>query len=218
MVVPSFEKSRMAFSVTLHDVGEQDASMVRSVAAAKSPGSARNLATISSSVGAPKHRSMTATFSSVSTAPVGEGSAPAAASRSASSQAAAAASPVRPGVHFRTRSSRSLGTLAEGTKCVARPARRQSHAVSLEPVMPTYRPTLNPSFSRPSLCVEPTSGKKPMAISGFAKTVLSVATLNGPWLLRPTPPPMVMPSQMLTWQQPVRCRSVARRWTMAYSS
>ena len=33
----------------------------------------------------------------------------------------------------------------------------------------------------------PTSGNRPIKVSGMAKTVCSVATLNGPWTDSPTP-------------------------------
>ena len=41
----------------------------------------------------------------------------------------------------------------------------------------------------------PTSGKKPMAVSGIAKVVLGVAMRYWPGMDRPTPPPMTMPSR-----------------------
>ena len=50
------------------------------------------------------------------------------------------------------------------------------------------------------------------------KRVFSVTIRKGPWVDRPTPPPMVMPSHKLTWQQPVRSKRVANLKISPYSS
>lgn len=46
-----------------------------------------------------------------------------------------------------------------------------------------------PGTSLGSAHVAPTSGNNPMAVSGIAKTVVSVATRCEPWIDKPTPPP-----------------------------
>ena len=46
--------------------------------------------------------------------------------------------------------------------------------------------------------VPPTSGKRPIPVSGMAKTVFSVATRYFPWTDSPTPPPIVIPSMRAT--------------------
>lgn len=48
------------------------------------------------------------------------------------------------------------------------------------PISPSSRGKKNPP---------PTSGKKPMVVSGIANKVLSVAIRNGAWTDKPTPPP-----------------------------
>ena len=52
---------------------------------------------------------------------------------------------------------------------------------------------ISPS-SRGRKKLAPTSGKKPMVVSGMAKIVFSVAIRKGACTLSPTPPPMVIPS------------------------
>ena len=59
----------------------------------------------------------------------------------------------------------------------------------------------------------PTSGKRPMAVSGMAKSARSVATRKRPCAVSPTPPPMTMPSQRATWG----LGSWAIWWFMMYS-
>ena len=60
----------------------------------------------------------------------------------------------------------------------------------------------------------PTSGKKPIPVSGMAKSVLSVATRTWPCTDSPTPPPITMPSSSET----IGTRLVPRAWFSVYSS
>eukprot|EP01139_Manchomonas_bermudensis_P010684 Amastigsp_a340895_27.p3 type:complete len:122 gc:universal Amastigsp_a340895_27:656-291(-) len=48
--------------------------------------------------------------------------------------------------------------------------------------------------SRGSTYDAPTSGNSPIAVSGIANTVRSVATRKWPWTESPNPPPIVIPS------------------------
>mmetsp|Transcript_13901 Transcript_13901/g.43591 ORF Transcript_13901/g.43591 Transcript_13901/m.43591 type:complete len:230 (-) Transcript_13901:59-748(-) len=63
---------------------------------------------------------------------------------------------------------------SDRTKCVAAPTARASAPLMGTPVSPRYHPTL--WLSRGSTHEPPTSGKRPMAHSGIASFVFSVAT------------------------------------------
>ena len=60
----------------------------------------------------------------------------------------------------------------------------------------------------------PTSGKKPIPVSGIAKSVLSVATRTWPCTDSPTPPPITMPSSNET----MGMRLEPSAWLRVYSS
>mmetsp|Transcript_14128 Transcript_14128/g.47684 ORF Transcript_14128/g.47684 Transcript_14128/m.47684 type:complete len:235 (-) Transcript_14128:50-754(-) len=103
-------------------------------------------------------------------------------------------------------------SLSEGTKCVAIPACTRSAALRRAPVM--ARNCATPGWGIcPSHTVLPTSGKRPMAVSGMAKSVFSVATRYLPWTDMPTPPPMTIPSHRET----CGTRLVPNAWFMRYS-
>ena len=74
--------------------------------------------------------------------------------------------------------------------------RRSRHRSSLAPVSPRYMPTSPGQRGRNQ--VPPTSGKKPIPVSGMANRVRSVAIRKSPCTEIPTPPPMVMPSSRAT--------------------
>mmetsp|Transcript_106154 Transcript_106154/g.300178 ORF Transcript_106154/g.300178 Transcript_106154/m.300178 type:complete len:245 (+) Transcript_106154:279-1013(+) len=188
---------------------------VFSAAAAHSVPSASRAATMASPELQllPKHRSMAGMFASRSALDP-SGTSPAAAASIAPDTAARlpACSPSP-----RSRSS-SSGSLAEEQKCVARPARRQSAACRRWPVSPRKTPTCMPAGSRERAQVVPTSGNRPIPVSGMANIVFSVATRIGLWIERPTPPPITIPSQMATCSIPVRSCRVAISWSSWYSS
>ena len=106
---------------------------------------------------------------------------------SAASASATAASPATPSSAAATPGAASLGT-----KWVARPAWTRSAAPIRAPVSARYVPTS--AGSRDRKCEPPTSGKKPIPVSGIAKLARSVATRKRPWSERPTPPPITIPS------------------------
>mmetsp|Transcript_1170 Transcript_1170/g.2612 ORF Transcript_1170/g.2612 Transcript_1170/m.2612 type:complete len:255 (+) Transcript_1170:171-935(+) len=188
----------MARSVTLQLVGEQDWNIFCKVSTAKSPVSVFRREIISSTEGALKHLLITSTLSSANTQSALEACRPAAISLMISWQSFMASWPMSFDLNLLSKAFRSFGTQEDGTKCVPTPARRQSQAARFVPVIARKRPTLLPAFRWLSKWVAPTSGKSPIAISGIAKRVFSVTMRKGPWVERPTPPPMVMPSRRLT--------------------
>ena len=60
------------------------------------------------------------------------------------------------------------------------------------PVKPRKIPIL--FFIFPRKKVDPTSGTRPIPVSGIAKIVFSVKTRMSPWRDRPTPPPITIPT------------------------
>lgn len=69
---------------------------------------------------------------------------------------------------------------------------KTSTPLSCSDVRARYVPICPSIFGRKNDA--PTSGKKPIVVSGMAKTVFSVAILKGACIESPTPPPIVMPS------------------------
>ena len=79
---------------------------------------------------------------------------------------------------------------------VATPSARQSAALIRAPVSASHTPDSPGRRGRNH--PPPTSGKRPMPVSGMAKTVRSVATRQRQGSDRPTPPPMTIPSMTAT--------------------
>mmetsp|Transcript_32951 Transcript_32951/g.77010 ORF Transcript_32951/g.77010 Transcript_32951/m.77010 type:complete len:251 (-) Transcript_32951:389-1141(-) len=87
----------------------------------------------------------------------------------------------------------SSGSSDDGTWCVASPVYSKSAALSRSPVRPRNSPRAPGNAERKD--VAPTSGKKPIFVSGIAKSADCVATRKRPCTDRPAPPPMTSPSQ-----------------------
>ena len=71
--------------------------------------------------------------------------------------------------------------------CVAQPIPYAPAAVMIEPVKPVNKPIAPRSAKKR---VAPTSGYKPILISGIAKRECGVTKRNGAAINRPKPPPM----------------------------
>lgn len=84
------------------------------------------------------------------------------------------------------------GTFADGTKWSANPQSSASPGPIVAEVSPRWVPV--PPGARASRRLPPTSGTRPILVSGMATTERSVTTRTAPWAETPTPPPMVMPS------------------------
>ena len=104
-------------------------------------------------------------------------------------------------------SSRTLGTWWS-----ARPAAMASAGPTVLPVSARYSPT-RPG-ARPSSQDPPTSGVKPIRVSGIASIDRSVTMRCEAWPARPIPPPIVIPSANAT----IGCRYSAIRALRAYSA
>lgn len=66
--------------------------------------------------------------------------------------------------------------------------------------------------------VPPTSGTKPIAVSGIATRERSVTTRTSPWADTPTPPPITMPSMSATYGLGKRAMRALSRYSSRQKS
>mmetsp|Transcript_91948 Transcript_91948/g.274366 ORF Transcript_91948/g.274366 Transcript_91948/m.274366 type:complete len:222 (+) Transcript_91948:254-919(+) len=210
MVIASFSVTvaclclLMASKDIFTEVGLMRRRAFRTPAAHSVPSASKRDTMSSAELAPPKHRSIAAEFASREAFAVSGTAPPAAAAMAA--EAASMSEAFSPSAR---RPASTSASLSEGQKWVAMPARRQSAAYRRWPVSPRKVPMATPLERRGRAHVVPTSGKRPMPVSGIANMVFSVAMRIGLWMESPTPPPMTMPSQTATCKMPWRSRSMA---------